>query len=64
MVNKIYLKKILLLEFGCHYMTELTLQLHIITLHVTAVKLPLVQSGFFEAFYSVTALVWLFICRI
>lgn len=51
METRIYLKKVLLLEFGCHYMTELALQLHLITLHVTTVNLPWVQSSFFEAFY-------------
>lgn len=63
MENKIYLKKVLFLEFGCHCMTELALQLHVIQ-SITTINLPLVQSCFFEAFYSVTALLWLSICRI
>lgn len=41
MESKIYLKKVVLLEFGCHYMTELALQLHVIQ-NITAIHLPLV----------------------
>lgn len=54
MENKIHLKKVLFLEFSCHYVTELALRLHVIQ-RITTINLPLLQSCFFEAFYSVTA---------
>lgn len=57
MENKIYLKKVLLLEFGCYYVTELALQLHV-TQSITAINLPLVQSCFLRPFTQL--LHWVF----
>lgn len=49
MESKLCLKKLLPVEFGCHYMTEFALQLHLIE-RITTIDLPLVPSCFLRPF--------------